>query len=67
MSKSTLCLNMEYHQLPILYVDDLQVSFKSRNLSICERQVHPGVYKLTSQAVKNGFKPNSGSVLIYRS
>ncbi|KAM7289686.1 reverse transcriptase domain-containing protein [Ixodes scapularis] len=39
-----------------LYVDDLQISVSSCNLSVCERRVQLGINKLTEWADINGFK-----------
>lgn len=44
----------------LIYVDDVQLSFKSCNLSVCERQVQLGVSKLAGWADRNGFKFNPG-------
>lgn len=41
-----------------MYVDDVQISFKSRNLFICERQMQFGVNKLAGWAGKNRFTLN---------
>lgn len=43
-----------------MYVDDVQISFKSCNLSIWERQVQLGVNKLAGWAVNSGFRLNPG-------
>lgn len=41
------------------YVADVQTSFKSCNMSLCECQVQLGVKKLASLADNDGFKLNS--------
>lgn len=46
-----------------VYVDDVQISFKSCNLAICERQIQLGVNKLSGWAEKNGFKFNCGKTV----
>lgn len=42
-----------------VYVDDVQMSFKSCNMSICERQVQLGMNKFSKWADENGFKINT--------
>lgn len=42
-----------------VYVDDIQISFKSCNLAICERQVQIGVNRLSKWANENGFRLNA--------
>lgn len=39
-----------------LYVDDVQISFASCNLSICERQLQMTINRMTKWADQNGFK-----------
>lgn len=39
-----------------LYVDDIQISYSSCNLSICERQIQLTVNRLEKWATENGFK-----------
>lgn len=39
-----------------LYVDDIQISFSSMNLTTCERQVQLALNKLTKWSHQNGFK-----------
>lgn len=41
-----------------VYVDDVQIGFKSCNLSFCERQIQLSVNKLSKWADENGFKFN---------
>lgn len=41
-----------------VYVDDVQISFKSCNMAICERQIQLGVNRLSGWANENGFKFN---------
>lgn len=41
-----------------MYVEDVQMSFKSCNMSICKRQVQLSVNKLASWVDKNGFNFN---------
>ena len=39
-----------------LYVDDVQISFASCNLSICERQLQLTINRMTKWADENGFR-----------
>lgn len=41
-----------------VYVDDIQICYKSCNMAICERQIQLGVNRLSSWADVNGFKLN---------
>lgn len=41
-----------------VYVDDVQIAFRSCNLSICERQLQLGLNKLYKWSQENGFKFN---------
>ena len=41
-----------------IYVDDVQIGFKSCNLTICERQIQLSLNKVSKWADENGFKLN---------
>lgn len=39
-----------------LYVDDIQISYTSCNISLCERKLQLGINRMTAWANRNGFK-----------
>lgn len=41
-----------------IYVDDVQIAFKSCNIAICERHIQLGLNKVSKWANQNGFKLN---------
>lgn len=46
-----------------LYVDDVQISFSSCSMPVCERQLQLAITKMTKWANENGFKFSTAKIV----